>query len=275
MEKVSIIIPTYNSSRTLENCLLSIQNQDYKNIEIIVVDNNSSDSTKDIANKYTDHVFNKWPERTAQKNHAIKKSAWEYLCFIDSDMIVWKHVISECLKELHKKDDNWWICIPERSIGEWVFVKIRDFERSFYEWSSIESARFFSKADVIKVWGFEEDLIFFEESLLPQKIESILNKQCKSRIKDFIEHDESDIKLWGWLKKKFYYGKSLETYKNKVKDIWIKQSVEWQIWIIGRYAIFFKNKRFYTKPFLAFWVLTLKTLEFWAWWLWYFIFKLK
>jgi glycosyltransferase involved in cell wall biosynthesis len=59
MSLVSIIIPTYNSARTLEQCLISIQNQDYTNIEIIVVDNNSSDETKSIATKFTDKVFDK------------------------------------------------------------------------------------------------------------------------------------------------------------------------------------------------------------------------
>jgi probable beta-1,3-galactosyltransferase len=55
---VSVIIPTYNSSRTLEKCLKSIKNQTYKNIEIIVVDNNSIDNTKEIAKKYTGKVYN-------------------------------------------------------------------------------------------------------------------------------------------------------------------------------------------------------------------------
>ena len=93
----------------------------------------------------------------------------------------------------------WWICIPERSIWEWLFVKIRDFERSFYEWTSIESARFFKLEDVKEVWWFEEDLIFFEESLLPQKIESKLWKSCKYRINNYINHNEWDINLKNWL----------------------------------------------------------------------------
>jgi glycosyltransferase involved in cell wall biosynthesis len=56
---VSVIIPTYNSSRTLKKSLESIKNQTYENIEIIVVDNNSKDNTKDIALEYTDKVYNK------------------------------------------------------------------------------------------------------------------------------------------------------------------------------------------------------------------------
>ncbi|MFH7873662.1 MAG: glycosyltransferase, partial [Candidatus Aenigmatarchaeota archaeon] len=46
---VSIIIPTYNSEKTLAKCLESIKNQSYKNIEIIVVDRFSKDKTAEIA----------------------------------------------------------------------------------------------------------------------------------------------------------------------------------------------------------------------------------
>lgn len=55
---VSVIIPTYNSARTLETTLKSIKKQTYQNIEIIVVDNNSKDTTKKIAEKYADSVYN-------------------------------------------------------------------------------------------------------------------------------------------------------------------------------------------------------------------------
>jgi glycosyltransferase involved in cell wall biosynthesis len=56
---VSVIIPTFNSSRTIEKTLKSIKNQSYNNIEIIVIDNNSTDNTKEISLKYTENVFNK------------------------------------------------------------------------------------------------------------------------------------------------------------------------------------------------------------------------
>jgi glycosyltransferase involved in cell wall biosynthesis len=56
---VSIVIPTKNSARTLEKCLVSIKNQAYENIEIIVVDNYSTDGTYEIAGKYTTKVFQK------------------------------------------------------------------------------------------------------------------------------------------------------------------------------------------------------------------------
>ena len=83
---VSVIIPTYKSSRTLEKCLESIKNQTYKNIEIIVVDNNSTDNTKEIAKKFTQKVIPRARlrddiehrvgiphERAARKVHAALK----------------------------------------------------------------------------------------------------------------------------------------------------------------------------------------------------------
>ena len=262
---VSIIIPTYNSSKTIWECLKSIKEQSYENIEIIVVDNNSKDDTKEIAKKYTDKVFNKWPERTAQKNYWIEKAKWKYVFFVDSDMELTEKVVKKCVELFENNKNIWWICIPEHSVWNWFFVKIRDFERGFYDGTSVESARFFLLEDVKKIWWFEEDLIFFEESLLPQKIEAKLWKSCKYRITEYINHNEWNINLLNWLKKKFYYWKSLDDYKKKVKEIWIEEIWEWQMWVINRYMIFLKDKRFYKRPLLAIWVLVLKTLEFGSW----------
>lgn len=259
---VSVVVPTYNSAKTLELCLKSIKNQTYKAIELLVVDNNSQDTSKEIAHHYADVVIDFWPERTFQKNEWMRQAQWEYVFFVDSDMELTEKVIENCVKEYQKNSDIGGICIPERSVGKWLFVEIRDFERSFYDNTAVESARFFLLNDVQQVWWFEEDLIFFEESLLPQKIESKLGKSTKFRISDFILHQEGEIKLWKWLAKKFYYGKSLSEYQKKVEALGIKQTADWQIGIVGRYMIFLKNKRFYSQPLLAFGVLLLKTCEF-------------
>ena len=52
MKKVSVIIPIYNASSTLEKCLNSIINQTYKNLEIICIDDSSTDSSLDIIKEY-------------------------------------------------------------------------------------------------------------------------------------------------------------------------------------------------------------------------------
>lgn len=94
MEKVliSIIIPCYNCEKWIGRCLDSILNQTYNNIEIICVNDKSSDSTLDLLSKYADNYscikivnnrINLGPANS--RNIAIKQALGEYLCFCDSD----------------------------------------------------------------------------------------------------------------------------------------------------------------------------------------------
>jgi glycosyltransferase involved in cell wall biosynthesis len=197
-----------------------------------------------------------------QKNYGIELSQGEYLAFIDSDMILDPEVISEALILMSSHRNIGGICIPERSIGEGLFVRLRDYERSFYRGTSIESARFFRKKDVVAVGGFEEGIIFYEESLLPQKIQRMLNLGTHYSIESMISHLEGDITLFSWLKKKFYYGKSIMSYRNTTRSVGIKATQEGQTGIWSRFKIFLMNKKFYEKPFIALGVLGLKSLEF-------------
>ena len=124
---VSVIIPTYNSSRTLEKCLESIKNQTYKNIEIIVVDNNSTDNTKEIAKKFADKVINFWPERTFQKNEWLKNASGKYWLFIDGDMILSKYLLEKSVMKIQEQNNNELFClllIFENHFGQkWLLSK--------------------------------------------------------------------------------------------------------------------------------------------------------
>ncbi|MFH8080533.1 MAG: glycosyltransferase [Candidatus Aenigmatarchaeota archaeon] len=255
---VSVIIPTFNSEKTLERCLESVKNQSYKNIEIIVVDKFSKDRTVEIARKYTRKVFQiKASERSEQKNFGAKKAKGEYLLFIDSDMELTKNVIKDCV-DLCSKEKIGGIIIPERSIGRSYWVRVRDFERSFYANTPIESARFFPKDLVIKVNGFDESVVFFEENTLPQKIEK-LGYKVNYRISSEIIHNEYNFSFLKWMKKKFYYGKTLSVYKNKFGDYAKKQTS-----IFYRFSIFLKNKKFYSKPILASSLIFFKLMEYFS-----------
>ena len=85
---VSVIVPTKNSEKFLEITLKSVRDQTYEKIELIVVDNYSSDGTKTIALKYTDKVFNKGSERSSQVNYGAKLARGKYLYRIDHDFYV-------------------------------------------------------------------------------------------------------------------------------------------------------------------------------------------
>src|SRR4051812_2602470 len=94
---VSLIITTKNEAKVIEELLISIKKQTYKNIEILIVDNSSSDKTKEIARKYTNLVFNIGPERSAQRNFGAKKAKGMFVVFLDADMILTLSVIESCV----------------------------------------------------------------------------------------------------------------------------------------------------------------------------------
>jgi len=255
---VSVIIPTFNSEGTIGKCLESIKNQTYKNVEIIVVDKNSNDKTVEIAKRYGVRVFVvDAKERSEQKNFGARKAKGKYILFVDSDMELTPKVVEECYVKINSKNVGG-VIIPERSIGNSFWVKVRDFERSFYNGTEIESARFFKASLVKRVGGFDEDMVFFEESTLPQKIER-LGYNVKVRINSEILHYEENFSLFKWLKKKYYYGKTAFTYRKKYRKYANKQTS-----LFYRFSIFLSNKKFYSKPMLALGVICLKKLEFFS-----------
>jgi glycosyltransferase involved in cell wall biosynthesis len=255
---VSIVIPTHNSEKTLAKCLESIKNQTYKNIEVIVVDKFSKDRTVEIAKRFGAKVIVENLDRSAARNYGIKVAKGEYLLSIDSDMELTPIVVEECLKVINSNEKIGGVVIPERSVGNSFWVKVRDFERSFYVNTPIESARFFRMNLVRKVDGYDEDVIFFEESSLPQKIKE-LGYNVEIRINSIILHHEENFSLWKWLKKKYYYGKTAYTYMKKYNK-YAREKVS----LSYRFGLFLKNIRFYSKPLLAFGVIILKILEYFS-----------
>lgn len=247
MAMVSVVIPTLNSEKTLGRCLGSVFGQSYKNIECIVIDGFSSDQTARIAEKYPVRLIQREGSRTKAKNIGLENAEGDFILFIDSDMELEPGVVRRCLEAMSAEDGG--LIIPERSVGSSFWVKVRDFERSFYAGTPIESARFFRTGLVREVGGFDESVIFFEESVVPDKIRE-LGHPVDKRIVSRISHIEDGFSLGGWLRKKYGYGKSARRGK--------KTSV------IYRLGLFLGDKRFYSKPILAISVLTLKFLEFLA-----------
>lgn len=88
---ISIVVPIYNVEKYLEKCLKSIIGQTYKNFELILVDDGSTDCSGKIADEYATRdnricVFHKENAGlAATRNFGINKSNGEYICFIDSD----------------------------------------------------------------------------------------------------------------------------------------------------------------------------------------------
>lgn len=109
---ISVIVPTYNSENTIRKTLNSIADQSYSNLEVIVIDDNSKDSTVHIAEEFKDK-FNKFEivkkhinkGVADSRNIGISKATGKYIAFIDSDDIWDERKISiqyKCMEE-----NNW------------------------------------------------------------------------------------------------------------------------------------------------------------------------
>lgn len=215
---ISVVIPTYNSRRTIEKCLESIKSQDYSPIEIIVVDSlyykrSEKEICKKIIKKYA-RFYEGGPERSIQRNLGIKKSKGDYILVIDQDMYLTKHVVTDCLDTMLKTKCRG-IIVPEISIGEGYWTECVSLERyisTYLENALNESCRFFVKKDADAVGGYDPNLVGAEDSDFHFKIAE-LGKIKK--IKSIIYHDEGVTDFWGRVKKKYQYSKSFKNYLKK------------------------------------------------------------
>jgi len=235
---ISVIITTKNEELNIKNCLDSVLSQDYPQdeIEIIVVDNNSTDKTKEIAKKYIDKVFDKGPERSAQRNLGVEKSTGEYFLYLDADMVLSDNVIKECVEKVSEKEISA-LYIPEIIMGEGFWCKVRRFERSFYDATVIDCVRFINKKKFLEVGGFDETMSGPEDWDLDKKIRQAGKVDI---ISSPIYHNESSFNLKSYLSKKSYYAKSFDGYIAK----WGKNDpeVKKQLGIYYRYFGVFIEK---------------------------------
>jgi glycosyltransferase involved in cell wall biosynthesis len=160
---VSVIVPTRNSARFLRACLESVKRQTYRPIEIIVVDNNSTDATAAIAREYTTRVFSCGPERSAQVNYGVRKAAGTYVYKVDSDFVLDAEVIESCVQEIARGFDA--IVVhnsPDTRLG-WI-ARIRKFEVDMYKYDITHSAaRFIKKSVYTEIGGFDESVTAGED----------------------------------------------------------------------------------------------------------------
>lgn len=101
--KVSVFIPTYNRADTLERCLRALNKQNFKNFEVIVVDNHSTDQTSKIVNDYSQKIlvayFNQiTPGIVDAANEALKKARGELFVRIDDDVLLSKNWLKEIVE---------------------------------------------------------------------------------------------------------------------------------------------------------------------------------
>lgn len=215
-ELISIIITTKNEDAVIGNLLKSIFNQTYNNIEIILVDNYSKDNTLKVAKSFQKiKIYQKGPERSAQRNYGAKLSKGDYILFLDADMELTPDVVKNCVKALSEGNYSG-VVIPEQSIASNFWGKVKAFERSFYSEKGdpiTDAARFFSRKIFNKVGGYDETITGPEDWDLPDRMRE--QGYNIGRSTERIYHHEQGISLTALFRKKFYYGLNAHKYLSK------------------------------------------------------------
>ncbi|MCI7380919.1 MAG: glycosyltransferase [Hungatella hathewayi] len=166
MKKVSIIIPVYNVEQYLERCLETVVNQSYKGLEIILVDDGSTDSSGKICDKYKELderivcIHKENGGLSSARNAGVNIATGEYFVFVDSDDWVSIRMVETLTKALQKNNSDIVCCefynvsdstlavsdfssnerklTKEEAILELINWKIRD-----YAWNKIYNSALF------------------------------------------------------------------------------------------------------------------------------------
>lgn len=111
MKKVSVIIPVYNSEKYLKKCVDSILNQTYKNIEVILIDDGSTDNSYDIIKNMENenpNIIKGFTQKNQgvanTRNNGIKYATGDFVMFADNDDYLDKECVDTYLKAILKED---------------------------------------------------------------------------------------------------------------------------------------------------------------------------
>lgn len=250
--KISFVVPTRNSARTLDACLGSLRAQTHPDVEVVVVDNKSTDGTPRIAEHYADRVLDWGPERSAQRNRGMVLSTGDVVVFIDSDMVLEPHVAAGLAAGFEADPAVGALIIPERSFGEGFLARCRVLEKDLYVGDpDVEAPRAFRRPVIEALGGWNEELTAAEDWDLADR--SRAAGVGVGRVDAWIWHDEGRIQLRVTFAKKRYYGRWIDQYVRMQPDQGRGK--------FARTALFRQPARLMRHPLLTAGLATLKITE--------------
>lgn len=123
-DKVSIVVPVYNTEKYLDECISSILSQDYKNIEVILVNDGSKDNSLKICQNYAEKdnrviVIDKHNSGTAEtRNTGLAASTGDWIMFMDSDDYYYTDDVISKVYVKAKENDSTVVCFNYRRFIE-------------------------------------------------------------------------------------------------------------------------------------------------------------
>lgn len=155
----SIIIPTFNREKLVIECIKSFLKQKYKNFELIIVDDGSTDDTKNkilnLKSKKLKYFKIKNSERGYARNYGIRKAKGIYLNFCDSDDFVYSNHLYEAKNILKKKYEI--ICFNYHILENLFFKTInnKNINKDLIKGNPLMPACIFFKKDIFNKYKFD------------------------------------------------------------------------------------------------------------------------
>lgn len=213
---LTAVITTRNEQDNIANCIHSFDGL-RDEVEVIVVDNASTDATQEIARSLGARVFEKGPERCAQRNLGWRMASSAWVVILDADMILPRETVEEMLAIARSDSslDAYWV--PEVRTGTGWRIKVRNFERSFYNATCIDALRLYRREVLVATGGYDESLIAGGEDWELDIRILATGAKC-ALMQNHLLHNEKQLSLAKMLSKKAYYAKTFDAYKSKWPD---------------------------------------------------------
>jgi len=222
--RVSIIIPTNNSGETIEECLRSIQGQNYPLYEVIIVDNFSNDGTLETAKEFGAKIIQQKCNPAQARNIGVDNSAGRYVLFLDSDQVLSPTVVEECVERCENEKIGM-VIIPEVFIGKDFWSSCSAAWKNCYEEVARlyrdrrdiihNIPRFFIREEITRVGMLDNSLHWGEDYDLYRKLKKVNVREAESKSKIY-HHELTSIR--DTMIKNFRYGKSMPVFLQQTRQ---------------------------------------------------------
>ena len=244
--KISIVIPVYNVSKYLRECLDSVINQKYQNIEIILVDDGSKDNSGIICDEYSNKdkrikvIHKENGGVSSARNMGIDNATGKYVCFVDSDDIVHPDYIKKLVDNLDK--DVLSVCKIEEFNNSFSFSIDNDKKIELDRKNFVELCRLYLlntpgcklfNLDIVK-----KNKIFFDTKLS-------LGEDLLFNL-DYLKYIEKVVIIDQNL---YYYRKS---GNNTLSNTYYSNMLDIQLLLFDRFTEFFENIQMNNKGYFIY-----------------------
>lgn len=206
--EVTVVVPTKDNARTIAACLRSVVEQTVP-VELVVVDNHSTDETPAIARGLADRVVTGGPERSAQRNLGIAAAQTPWVLWLDSDMVLPPRAVELALETARATGASG-VALPERTIGDGFWTACRALERECYlddPW--LHNPRLVRR-ELLVDEGFHLEMSGPEDADLRLRMRDAGERIELAPI--VVDHDEGRLTVADVMRKRYYYGRSIPAF---------------------------------------------------------------